>query len=97
MKAAPRAPTAGMRPNGPAATGRPTYAGRTPPGAGGGTGAAYAGRPGYAGRPAYFAHHPGFARRAYGGRYYRGSLAWEGGRWRHEWRNGRYGWWWDVG
>jgi hypothetical protein len=36
-------------------------------------------------------------RRSYAGRYYRGSLAWERGRWRHEWRNGRYGWWWDVG
>ena len=36
-------------------------------------------------------------RRSYAGNYYRGSLAWEGGRWRHEWRNGRYGWWWDVG
>jgi hypothetical protein len=66
-----------------------------------GAGAAgYAGRPGpgyYAGRPAYVARHPGFARRAYGGHFYRGTLAWEGGAWRHEWRNGRYGWWWDVG
>jgi hypothetical protein len=65
-------------------------------------GAAYAARPAYAGRPAYashpaFARHPGFARRDFGGHFYRGSLAWEGGRWRHEWRNGRYGWWWDVG
>jgi hypothetical protein len=36
-------------------------------------------------------------RRAWGGRPYYGRLAWDRGRWRHEWRNGRYGWWWDVG
>jgi hypothetical protein len=35
--------------------------------------------------------------RDYGGRAYRGRVAWEGGRWRHEIHNGRYGWWWDVG
>jgi hypothetical protein len=35
--------------------------------------------------------------RDWGGRAYRGNLAWEGGRWRHEHHNGRYGWWWDVG
>src|SRR5215510_15307968 len=35
--------------------------------------------------------------RDFGGRPYRGQLAWEGGRWRHEMHNGRYGWWWDVG
>lgn len=35
--------------------------------------------------------------RAYGGQPYRGHAAWEGGRWRHETRHGRYGWWWDVG
>jgi hypothetical protein len=35
--------------------------------------------------------------RDYGGHAYRGHAAWEGGRWRHERRNGRYGWWWDVG
>jgi hypothetical protein len=45
---------------------------------------------------------PQFARghlptRNFGGHAYRGSLAWEGGRWRHEMHNGRYGWWWDVG
>jgi hypothetical protein len=32
-----------------------------------------------------------------GGQVYHGHLAWEHGRWRHEMRNGRYGWWWDVG
>jgi hypothetical protein len=35
--------------------------------------------------------------RNFGGHAYRGHLAWEGGRWRHETYNGRYGWWWDVG
>lgn len=33
----------------------------------------------------------------WGGHAYRGHLAWEGGRWRHEVHNGRSGWWWDVG
>jgi len=33
----------------------------------------------------------------YGGHPYRGRIAWEGGRWRHERHNGRLGWWWDVG
>ncbi|MBP0109781.1 hypothetical protein [Bradyrhizobium vignae] len=35
--------------------------------------------------------------RDWGGHTYRGNLAWDGGRWRHEVRNGRSGWWWDVG
>src|ERR1700726_528586 len=35
--------------------------------------------------------------RNFGGHAYHGRLAWEGGRWRHEAHNGRYGWWWDVG
>ncbi|MBW7973207.1 hypothetical protein [Bradyrhizobium sp. BR 10289] len=35
--------------------------------------------------------------RDWGGHAYRGHLAWEGGRWRHEVHNGRSGWWWDVG
>jgi hypothetical protein len=35
--------------------------------------------------------------RDWGGHAYRGNLAWEGGRWRHEVHNGRSGWWWDVG
>jgi hypothetical protein len=38
-----------------------------------------------------------FPVRNFGGHAYRGRLAWEGGRWRHEMHNGRYGWWWDVG
>jgi hypothetical protein len=33
----------------------------------------------------------------FGGHAYRGRVAWEGGRWRHEAHNGRDGWWWDVG
>ncbi|HEV2956348.1 MAG TPA: hypothetical protein VGX95_09525 [Xanthobacteraceae bacterium] len=81
-KAAPRGPAAGVHP-GPGPAGRPAYAGR--PG------------PGHAGRPAYFARHPGFARRDFHGHFYRGTLAWDRGAWRHEWRNGRYGWWWAVG
>ena len=35
--------------------------------------------------------------RNFAGHAYRGQLAWEGGRWRHEVHNGRNGWWWDVG
>jgi hypothetical protein len=41
--------------------------------------------------------HGNFPARNFGGHPYRGRLAWEGGRWRHEMHNGRYGWWWDVG
>jgi hypothetical protein len=33
----------------------------------------------------------------FGGRVYHGQLAWRHGRWHHETRNGRYGWWWGVG
>ena len=35
--------------------------------------------------------------RDWGGHAYRGNVAWDGGRWRHEVHNGRSGWWWDVG
>ena len=34
---------------------------------------------------------------SFGGHLYRGRLAWVHGRWHHGTRNGRYGWWWDVG
>lgn len=53
---------------------------------------------GPAGRPPgrYVARGPAPVRN-WGGHGYRGHLAWEGGRWRHENHNGRYGWWWDVG
>src|SRR5215468_10027166 len=34
---------------------------------------------------------------AFGGRVYHGRLAWRDGRWRHATRDGRDGWWWDVG
>jgi hypothetical protein len=44
----------------------------------------------------YVARGPAPAR-DWGGHAYRGNLAWEGGRWRHEVHNGRAGWWWDVG
>jgi hypothetical protein len=53
---------------------------------------------GHAGPPPshYVARGP-VPSRHWGGDAYRGNLAWEGGRWRHERHNGRYGWWWDVG
>jgi hypothetical protein len=35
--------------------------------------------------------------RVYAGTHYRGRVAWDTGRWRHEAHNGRDGWWWDVG
>jgi hypothetical protein len=60
------------------------------------------GRPGHPPGPpgravdARFAHGAIVAR-DFGGHPYRGRLAWEGGRWRHEMHNGRMGWWWDVG
>ena len=31
------------------------------------------------------------------GHVFHGQLAWTNGRWRHATRNGRFGWWWDVG
>ena len=72
---------------------RPGYAGRPgPQGAHVGPG-----RPGYAGRPGYYARYPSFARRSFGGHYYRGNLAWDRGVWRREEHNGRFGWWWYVG
>src|SRR5215831_5841780 len=33
----------------------------------------------------------------FGGRVYYGRLTWRDGRWHHALRNGRNGWWWDVG
>lgn len=33
----------------------------------------------------------------FGGHVYHGQLAWRDGRWHHTTRNGRFGWWWDVG
>lgn len=66
-------------------------------------GQAHAGGPGpgphNAGGPPpgrYMARGPAPAR-DWGGHAYRGNLAWDGGRWRHEIHNGRPGWWWDVG
>jgi len=44
----------------------------------------------------YMARGPAPAR-DWGGHPYRGNMAWDGGRWRHEVHNGRPGWWWDVG
>ena len=64
-----------------------------------GAGPAHGGPPHLAGSPPhghYAARGPAPARN-WGGHAYRGNLAWEGGRWRRENHNGRYGWWWDVG
>jgi hypothetical protein len=33
----------------------------------------------------------------FGGHVYHGQVAWMDGRWHHTTRNGRDGWWWDVG
>jgi len=41
--------------------------------------------------------HGSLPARNFGGHPYRGRASWEGGRWHHEMRNGRDGWWWDVG
>lgn len=54
------------------------------------------GPPGRAAADARFAHGA-IAAREFGGHAYRGRLAWEAGRWRHELHDGRMGWWWDVG
>jgi Glycine zipper len=43
----------------------------------------------------HWAHGP-LPSRNFGGHVYRGHLAWDRGHWRHEWHNGRLGWWWDV-
>jgi len=64
-----------------------------PPGPGGGPGAGPG--PGR-GHDARFARGP-IPSHNFGGHPYRGHLAWEGGRWRHEVHNGRDGYWWDVG
>ncbi len=45
---------------------------------------------------AHVAHRP-VPSRHFAGRAYHGQVAWQGGRWHHERRHGRYGWWWDVG
>lgn len=63
-----------------------------------GHGARVVGHPGPAGRAAdaRFAHGA-IGAREFGGHPYRGRVAWDGGRWRHEMHDGRMGWWWDVG
>jgi hypothetical protein len=64
-----------------------------PPGAVAGRGPQDARR----GPPAAHVAHGALPARNFGGHSYRGRLAWEGGRWHHEVRDGRDGWWWDVG
>jgi hypothetical protein len=68
--------------------GGPVHAGPGPGAGPHGTGGPPPGR--------YVARGPAPAR-DWGGHAYRGNLAWDGGRWRHEVHNGRPGWWWDVG
>jgi hypothetical protein len=53
--------------------------------------------PGRGPQDAHFARGPLLPARHFGDHPYHGHLAWEGGRWHHEVRNGRDGWWWDVG
>jgi hypothetical protein len=77
----------------------------SPSGAGQGGAAAQAARPGPAHAAQTRARGPqdgryargGLPERNFGGHVYHGRQTWEGGRWRHEAHNGRYGWWWDVG
>ena len=38
-----------------------------------------------------------FGRKKLHGCVFHGRLAWRNGRWHHATRNGRFGWWWDVG
>jgi len=52
--------------------------------------------PGGRGPDVRFAHGAVVGRN-FGGHSYRGRVAWETGRWRHEIHDGRDGWWWDVG
>jgi hypothetical protein len=52
--------------------------------------------PGRGPQGAHFARGP-LPSHNFGGHAYHGHLAWEGGRWHHEMRNGRDGYWWDVG
>jgi hypothetical protein len=41
--------------------------------------------------------HTPLRTQTYGGHVYHGQVAWRNGRWHHTTRNGRDGWWWDVG
>jgi hypothetical protein len=68
---------------------RPAQPPRTP-------GQARTGQPRNPPRDARFARG-NIQERNFSGHAYHGRMAWEGGRWRHERHNGRYGWWWDVG
>lgn len=74
---------------------RPPAAKTVAPRAAGGPGAATAHVGGPGGSPRM--HGGPMPARHFGGHAYRGHMAWEGGRWRHEVHNGRPGWWWDVG
>src|SRR4051812_45809257 len=47
------------------------------------------------GPDAHFARGASLPSHNFAGHPYRGHVAWEGGRWRHEVHGGRDGWWWD--
>lgn len=96
----PARPAAGAPPQadqnvrrGPQQAARPAPQPGPQPRPGGGPGPHQAGGP-PPGR--HYARGPA-PERNWGGHAYRGNRAWDGGRWRHEVRNGRSGWWWDVG
>jgi len=78
---------------------KPPAARAVTPRAPGGAGVAAAHVGGHVGGPAGAPRMHGgpMPGRNFAGHAYRGHLAWEGGRWRHEVHNGRPGWWWDVG
>jgi hypothetical protein len=80
-----------VRPNGAA-----LHPGPGPGPGPGRSGPVASGRSGPVGSGQRFAHGP-MPSRNFGGHAYHGHLAWEGGRWHHAVRNGRDGWWWDVG
>ena len=88
------------RPDGTPAVQAPKAGAGRPAGPAAGHPGPVAGRPGRgAGRGPQDAHYARGAlpTRDYGGHAYRGRMAWEGGRWHHEIRDGRDGYWWDVG
>ena len=84
-------------PGGPAAAhmppGGPAAAHVPPGGPGGNPQVVHGGGPMHGGP----VHGGPMPTRNFAGHPYRGQLAWEGGRWRHEMHNGRMGYWWDVG
>ena len=91
-----RAEDAPQKPEGKAAVQTPRAAPGRPPGPAAGHAGPVAGRQGRGPQDAHVARGA-LPTRDYGGHAYRGRVAWEGGRWRHEMHDGRDGYWWDVG